>query len=747
MEKRGIRILSFVLAVVMLLGNMPLNVFAANTQTAATADEPMTISASSAKSIAGSTVDVTIMIEGNPGISSVKLNVSYGDILTLESVTYNTAMGGISQQPQTLKSPVVLNWASPTAEYGQDGVFATLRFVISEEAEANSVGEIEISYNPDDIYNMAEENIDNIVVANGAVTVIKCQPGDINGDQKVNNKDFTRLFQYLSDWDVEVNETCLDVNNDGSINNKDFSRLFQYLSGWDVEIYCACSSAKKCEHTMEEVPYKAATCEGEGNVRYYHCTACGKNYSDDKGSKEITLEQTVLKALGHTEVTIPGKEPTYEEPGYTEGVKCSVCGHTFVESVVLPKLEKNSFTVFFDLTGPDQDQYLAEYLKDKDLSTINPNVTENSSKRVYDTTQQSYILNPIVFGVEGYEGIPGYKFEGWVDGDGNPIKTIEKGQTGWVAVYATWTKIPYEIIFDVYDPEIGIHKDQKTTYTIDTGAPLKALEKYGYNFVGWSTDDGFLISEIAPGTVGPVTVHANWTANRNVATSYTKYDAPIIIEVPELENGKGTQLLFVYNIGMIEKVPLNVVPDTYVHNMGVYSFEKTITVSNAVDSTMVEGINQMISNATTRSSGWTLTNEWNEMYESKETVGTLQEKSDERTTKQGSVVGGKFFVSNSEGGSTYTSEESGENTFSSSKVTTDKSVGIGGSYDKTKEKYCDAQLGIKPHLGAEAGVGAEAGITTPVPIGLATAGVNASAKVEASADGEAGIHIFPCPSK
>ncbi len=62
-------------------------------------------------------------------------------------------------------------------------------------------------------------------------------PGDINGDGSVNNKDLTRLFQYLSGYEVEVEETRIDINGDGSVNNKDLTRLFQYLSGYEVVIY------------------------------------------------------------------------------------------------------------------------------------------------------------------------------------------------------------------------------------------------------------------------------------------------------------------------------------------------------------------------------------------------------------------------------------------------------------------------------------------------------------------------------
>ena len=52
-------------------------------------------------------------------------------------------------------------------------------------------------------------------------------------------------------------------------------------------------------HQATQVEEKAATCTQDGNIAYWYCADCGKYFSDEACTVEITLEDTVVAATGH----------------------------------------------------------------------------------------------------------------------------------------------------------------------------------------------------------------------------------------------------------------------------------------------------------------------------------------------------------------------------------------------------------------------------------------------------------------
>lgn len=194
----------------------------------------------SKNAVPGENVTVKIKLQNNPGITSMKVNVGYdASLLTLTGVEYNTAMGGQSILPENIEAlngNVVLYWTDGFVNYEGDDVFVTLTFSVSPDATLNTFTQITVSYDPEDVYNVDENNV-TFFCKYGEIKFVDYTPGDINGDGVVNTKDTTRLMRYLADWDVEVNEAALDVNGDEVVNTKDTTRLMRYLADWDVEIY------------------------------------------------------------------------------------------------------------------------------------------------------------------------------------------------------------------------------------------------------------------------------------------------------------------------------------------------------------------------------------------------------------------------------------------------------------------------------------------------------------------------------
>ena len=84
-------------------------------------------------------------------------------------------------------------------------------------------------------------------------------------------------------------------------------------------------------HTLSHVDAKAATTEAEGNVEYYHCTVCGKNFSDAAGTSELT-KVTIDKLSKPDEPTTEKQdEPTtqkQDDSGSSSKGNCPYCGGT-----------------------------------------------------------------------------------------------------------------------------------------------------------------------------------------------------------------------------------------------------------------------------------------------------------------------------------------------------------------------------------------------------------------------------------
>lgn len=635
------KLISLLIAFVLIITSVPfasLSALAAETENAI-----VTIDSVSGKP--GDTVDVNVMIKNNPGIFGAIITLTYDDELTLEKAVSGEAFESLSfSKSKNLTSPCKFSWDASDLmpEDIKDGTILTLSFKIDDNA---SPGEkpVNISYEDGDIIDY-DFNLIDFEITNGSVTVMNYIPGDVNGDGKVNVTDVVLIRRHITGgYGVSINTDAADVNADGRINTTDLVLIRRYIvGGYDIEF-------NPHNHKIENEERKEPTCTEDGNIAYWHCTTCDKYFSDSKYVNAIQPEDTVIKATGHTVVTDSAVAPTYTNSGLTEGSHCSVCNAILKAQEVIPKLEKSEYSITYYIDNNDN------YLKQQLIDNKNPNSY---------ATRDGLELQDLV--------VDGYNFKGWYTKQigGEVVTEIPEGSKGDKVLYAQWEKVEYTIDFDSPDAPVS-----SSTYTVDRGITLTNPSWFGYTFVGWSTD-GKIVSAIEPGTTGNLVLHANWTSNRNKARAVDKVADPNIIE--DADNGR---YLFIYEIGTIENVPLSEDGGEQINSEGI-TITKELAMSKAVQEGTANKIAKTVAKATTETSSWTLSENWNSSTSATNEHDEQIGKTESRTDSEGKVVAGKYYVSNSQGGSTSVSSSVGGSNTNSSKVTAGVSVGINGEYSR-----------------------------------------------------------------
>ena len=232
------------------------------------------------------------------------MDVSFPDELTLTGVSlkrdvYTGQFNGPQSLPVTKK--VRLNWANGLADNSTSGLFATLNFSVSESAGEGSYP-ISITYDPDDVFNLEETNI-NFQVSNGSITI----------------------GHKLEKTDAKV-ATCTEPGNSAYWSCSNCGKFFSDEAG-NNEI-TENSWVIPATHTLVKTDAKVATCTEDGNTAYWHCSVCNKYFSDENGATEITLDDTVVKAH-HTMTKTDAKEPICTTEGNNAYYTCSACGKIF----------------------------------------------------------------------------------------------------------------------------------------------------------------------------------------------------------------------------------------------------------------------------------------------------------------------------------------------------------------------------------------------------------------------------------
>ena len=651
--------LSLLLTMVMLLSVVQIGVSAAET-------DKFTISVAEKTAFPGSTVDVDITLKNNPGVSSIGLNVGYDKkILTLDKIVYNTQMGGTTQSSSLTDNPVTLLWINSSAKFKSDANFATLTFKVASSAKEGDVSDITLSYDEENVYNLDEHNV-ACQTANGKVTVTTLLAGDINKDGKVNNKDVSRLMQYLAHWEVEVNTPVLDCNGDKKINNKDVSRLMQWLAHWDVELhpnkddYEQIDPNPDCEHNLKKVEAVAATCKKEGHKAYYECSLCGKKFSDFLGVTEVKDSDLVIPKLEHTVVIDAAVAPTKTTEGKTEGSHCSVCGEVIIAQQTIPMLNEESYSITYHPYADDA------YLQKVGVSNPNPHYYESSKGLKLQNVK-----------------VDGYIFEGWYDGEGangELIKSIPVGTTGEIELYAKWTPREYTITFN--SPLVPVESKK---YKVNTGATWTNPSLNGYNFIGWCDENDKLVTNIPVGTTGNITLYANWTSKRNQTRPVSVVGDPIILEDAEKGN-----IMFAYEIGTIENVPLQTLSQTY---QSVGGMKQTYTTQESVTVTKGEAQNvaRTVSDSTTDSKAWTLSEDWNDVTSVSETYATQKGWTKEEAEEYSKTASNTYSMNSSSGGSHTETASTGL----SGTVSKSNSGTVGGSISREREAGSEFEVSDK----------------------------------------------------
>ncbi len=206
----------------------------------------------------------------------------------------------------------------------------------------------------------------------------------------------------------------------------------------------------------------------------------------------------------------------------------------------------------------------------------------------------------------------------------------------------------------------SITKDKSERYD------FPQFKKYGFFALCLTDSNGNIITGIDAGTTGDVDVYVHWMSNRNQTRPVKELGKPQIIE--DKENG---QIYFVYEIGEIDNVPIEVLFNAGEIDEEMVHEKTSVKVKNTATEN-VTAIAETVAMATTKSASMTLSEDWINKYSLDEEWAATQDSEKVANLKKYIEDGGQINISSQYGGEDTHTDTSGSSTTDTHKDTTGK---------------------------------------------------------------------------
>ncbi|MCH5198279.1 MAG: hypothetical protein J1E34_05165 [Oscillospiraceae bacterium] len=99
------------------------------------------------------------------------------------------------------------------------------------------------------------------------------------------------------------------------------------------------------DHTLSKTGKKDADCTTVGNTEYYTCNVCKKIFKDSAAEQEITADETIISPKGHIAQVIAAKAPSCTDAGNIEYYSCANCRKNFKDASFSEEISAGQVTL------------------------------------------------------------------------------------------------------------------------------------------------------------------------------------------------------------------------------------------------------------------------------------------------------------------------------------------------------------------------------------------------------------------